>query len=126
MYACVTDTGAIGGQLVGVVTELEVDMLGSDRSQPVSEVMVRYVWKHTTNAHAQLQGSSCMFAYSISLGQDTHMYLHLSEWHAVRPSRPDTFWLRCCNDLQPSACSVLHRSYQAMWRLECLGLHNNS
>ena len=35
---CVTDTGALGGKLLGIVTPRETDFI-TDRSQPISEIM---------------------------------------------------------------------------------------
>eukprot|EP00882_Tetradesmus_deserticola_P030403 GHRQ01034127.1.p3 GENE.GHRQ01034127.1~~GHRQ01034127.1.p3 ORF type:complete len:100 (+),score=29.38 GHRQ01034127.1:132-431(+) len=37
---CVTDTGALGGKLLGVVTSRDIDFV-SDRATPLEEVMTR-------------------------------------------------------------------------------------
>jgi IMP dehydrogenase len=37
---CVTDTGALGGKLLGIVTSRDIDFV-SDRSTPLEEVMTR-------------------------------------------------------------------------------------
>jgi IMP dehydrogenase len=37
---CVTDTGALGGKLLGIVTSRDIDFI-SDRSTPLEEVMTR-------------------------------------------------------------------------------------
>jgi IMP dehydrogenase len=37
---CVTDTGALGGKLLGIVTSRDIDFV-SDRATPLQEVMTR-------------------------------------------------------------------------------------
>lgn len=37
---CVTDTGAVGGLLLGIVTTRDIDFV-NDRSTPLEEVMTR-------------------------------------------------------------------------------------
>jgi CBS domain-containing protein len=39
---CVTDTGAVGGQLLGIVTTRDVDFV-NDRATPLEEIMTRWV-----------------------------------------------------------------------------------
>jgi hypothetical protein len=41
---CVTDSGALGGLLLGVVTSRDIDFI-NDRSTPLHEVMTRCVWR---------------------------------------------------------------------------------
>jgi CBS domain-containing protein len=74
---CITDTGAMGGRLLGIVTTRDVDFV-SDRMTPLAEIMTKWVARPPQRALLHAAGGA-----ATQMQQPTRAW-----WCAARPSPP--------------------------------------